>query len=449
MTLTSCQAALGRAHVFTLASIDRTDSPGGAKGGPAGRPAAHYFTVADGAREDVATADLFVDDSEWFMYSVEDISGEAFLTFLALPRAVREQCVNVEAFIDRGVRKLVAEGARVAVTSVASVEEALLGEKASDLKPSDCRICFVWNTGRCGSTLLHKATSALGAVSLSEPQWLDQLLCMDRALTSPGGSTQAPTDGDAAMRRALVACVAAEIRLARAQTAIAGWSKATFFAFNPKGMGTCNLAPAVVKALPHVKHIYMYRACHKVVESFAGLLLKGGISWRAWFVWKLYGVAAVPGPPMPHLPLGELSGTDVARLTGRWIREVSAWTQLKEARLSEVGPTDPIALAPNLRMDEFTSKDLAVRTRVVRATLVHLGALAADATDAELAPALEVFGTHSQAGSAMSGPKAQIVTPNDVSVIVRAVAIGMEPLASSGVVVQDGGKNVLLPDSLA
>ena len=38
------------------------------------------------------------------------------------------------------------------------------------------RVSFVWNTGRCGSTLLHKATTNLGAVSLSEPHWLDQLM---------------------------------------------------------------------------------------------------------------------------------------------------------------------------------------------------------------------------------------------------------------------------------
>ena len=38
-------------------------------------------------------------------------------------------------------------------------------------------LAVVWNTGRCGSTLLGKALLATGAASISEPHWCDQLTC--------------------------------------------------------------------------------------------------------------------------------------------------------------------------------------------------------------------------------------------------------------------------------
>ena len=44
--LSSCGAAHGRARVFTLSAVDRTDAPGGKAPGPPGRPAAHYLDVA-------------------------------------------------------------------------------------------------------------------------------------------------------------------------------------------------------------------------------------------------------------------------------------------------------------------------------------------------------------------------------------------------------------------
>ena len=40
-------------------------------------------------------------------------------------------------------------------------------------------LAIVWNTGRCGSTLLHKACAAVGAVSLSEPH------CEQTLVTAP------------------------------------------------------------------------------------------------------------------------------------------------------------------------------------------------------------------------------------------------------------------------
>lgn len=60
------------------------------------------------------------------MYSIEAITSDApFLVFLSLPRATREKLIYTEPFIDKSIRKLVADGSKVAIVSLASVEEAL------------------------------------------------------------------------------------------------------------------------------------------------------------------------------------------------------------------------------------------------------------------------------------------------------------------------------------
>ena len=133
---------------------------------------------------------------------------------------------------------------RVAVTSLASVEAALGGGDTLALR--DAKLAFIWNCGRCGSTLLHKALGAMpGTISLSEPFWLEQM-CFNMQLKSP--------DGQAACRRALLACVGAEVRLLRKQSTIAGWSAATTFAFNPKASGHDIVGPAAADALPNSRH---------------------------------------------------------------------------------------------------------------------------------------------------------------------------------------------------
>ena len=54
---------------------------------------------------------------------------------------------------------------------------------------------------------------------------------------------------------------------------------------------------------------------------------------------------------------------------------------------SSSAATDPMAKCISLRYDEFTSKDPVAKAKVVRATLVHLGALDAKLDDTALAPA--------------------------------------------------------------
>ena len=420
--LSSCGAPRGRARVFTLAAVDRTDSPGGATAGPPGRPAAHYLDVAEPA-VDIPVAELFAPGSDFVLYAVEDVGGESpYLVFAALPPAERAAVWRDEAFIDRGLRKHLALDTEVAVASLASVEDAVKAARRN-LASGAWRVSFVWNTGRCGSTLLHKATTNLGAVSLSEPHWLDQLMY------GHGGADPAK------LRRALAACVAAEATVARLQ---GGWRGATQFFLNPKA-GPHALVPEAAAAFPTSTHVYVYRACEQVVQSFAGLKFGGGIPAPLRLMWLL---GRGPLPTRPELK--GVSSWPVAFLATRWVESVAGWADLVAARRAAHGPGDPVGGALNVRFDEFTSEDLALRAAVLREVLAHVGLVAADADDGALAPALAAFEKHSQAGSAMSGPKAKVVQDADLPAIRACVAAG---LAATDVVVEGGGANVLLPRS--
>ena len=74
-----------------------------------------------------------------------------FLVFLELSAPRRASVWREEAFIDRGIRKRVERGVRVAVTSLASAEAALR-DPLAQLASGAWSLSFVWNTGRCGST---------------------------------------------------------------------------------------------------------------------------------------------------------------------------------------------------------------------------------------------------------------------------------------------------------
>mmetsp|Transcript_24622 Transcript_24622/g.75933 ORF Transcript_24622/g.75933 Transcript_24622/m.75933 type:complete len:467 (+) Transcript_24622:412-1812(+) len=427
--LSRCGAARGLARVFTLSALDRTDVPGGKAPGPPGRPASAYLEVDDATAADVVPiAELFAAGTDYVLYSVEGLADEEpFMVFATLPATRRASMWRDEAFIDRGIRKQLELGASIAVASLADVEKAL-AEERERLATGAWTVAFVWNTGRCGSTLLHKATTNLGAVSLSEPHWLDQLMY--------GKGVAAPV-----LRRALTACVAAEAAVARRQTEM-GWTDATSFILNPKAAmqwgGAHVLVTESAAAYPTSIHIYMYRSCEKVAQSFAGVKFVGGIPLPLRFAW-FFGKGPMPLPPRPEA-LRELSSSPVAWLVARWISNVAGWAELVAARRSEYGPDDPIGGALHVRFDELTSKDLAARKTVLRAILSHIQLLPQD--DDSLAPALAAWNQNSQAGSAMSGPKAKVVQDADLAVIRRCVREG---LASVDVAVEDDGKNVLLP----
>ena len=352
--------------------------------------------------------------------------------FLSLPPESRRALWQDEAFIDRGIRKLVEVGSQVAVASFETAREYAEEKALSHFASGDWQVSFVWNTGRCGSTLLHKAVSAMGTASFSEPHWLDQL--QFNKLAEPH------------LERSLRVCVALEALTARLQRDVSGWDVPCNFVFNPKA-GGLRVAEAAVRAFPMARHAFMYRACHKVVESFGGLVFSGGVPTVLSLAWRLLGTNAsyvLPGPPLrAGLPLDELSSYPVASLTSRWINNINDWIKTTARRSTSEGSADPLVSAMVLRMDEFTSKDLALREAVVRAALEHFRVLSADAEPAAVEPAMGAFAVHSQAGSKMSGPKAQIVSEQDVEVIKRCVVSALGEQA----IVQDGGANIVVPRS--
>ena len=431
--LSECRAPRGRATILTVDAVDRTDAPGGRHPSAApGRPAEHYLSATP--RSEVPFEELFAAGSPFVLYSVEQpASGAPFVVFLALPAEARAALWQEHAFIDRGMRKLVAVGAEAAVASLETAlefAESALGRFGS----GEWQLAFVWNTGRCGSTLMHKAVSAMGTASFSEPQWLDQLQF-------------APSLAEHHLARAVRACVALEALTARLQTAVPGWKEPTNFVFNPKA-GGMRLAEAATAAFPLARHAFMYRACHKVVASFAGLKFAGGVPLPLALAWWVLGTAAFKllglPPPHPELASSELSSAPVALLTSSWLSTVEDWIDTTARRAGAEGPDDPLAAAIVVRMDEFTSKDPALRTELVRAALVHFRVVGADAPDSALAAALDAFKVNSQAGSKMSGAKAKVVSDADVEVIKRGVVAALGTKAR----VVDGGGNIVLARSL-
>ena len=192
----------------------------------------------------------------------------------------------------------------------------------------------------------------------------------------------------------------------------------------------------------------MYRACHKVVASFGGLLFADGIPLPLTLLWQLLGATAFKlvhlPPPRPELAVSELSSIPVVMLASRWMNTIEEWIDITARRTLAKGADDPLATGIVVRMDEFTSDDLALRAEIVRAALVHFGVVGKNAPDSALGRALDIFKVNSQAGSRMSGPKAKIVSDTDIKVINRGVVAA---LGAKARVLDDGG-NIVLSRSL-
>merc|ERR1740121_2462115 len=74
-----------------------------------------------------------------------------------------------EPFEDRGITN-VATGTGFEV-DIGTVHEWALRQQIG----AGRKLAIIWNTGRCGSTLMHRALCAAGVASLSEPFWFEQL----------------------------------------------------------------------------------------------------------------------------------------------------------------------------------------------------------------------------------------------------------------------------------
>lgn len=204
--------------LLILHSFPQTDHPGGVKRGEPGAPVDSYIAYKDEGERPASFSEIVKEGSPYVLYGVEEEEGEAVLVFLKLKPATRRELYEKEPFIDRGLRKLVELGSTVAFCSL-STAEAQLAEASSNVEGGAWRLAFVWNCGRCGSTVMHRAMVAQGAVSLSEPHWLDQLL---RASPWVG-------KGPAELAQVVRVCCLVETLLARRQRSPPGWTKVELF----------------------------------------------------------------------------------------------------------------------------------------------------------------------------------------------------------------------------
>jgi len=163
-------------------------------------------------------------------------------------------------------------------------------------------VTWVWNTGRCGSTLVHRALAAAGQasakvggpllVSLSEPRWFDELsqrppqsLKVIGALASStsNAAVEATDVDEAVVFRAAHALEFAQARIRHTHqvpssssggdsTTTVVASPVLLFSINTKAFGIRALRTAA-RAFPaqEQRHMFVYRAASEVVDSFGSI----------------------------------------------------------------------------------------------------------------------------------------------------------------------------------
>lgn len=433
------RASSGKAALFNLASIDRTDHPAGLSYGAPGGPATNLLSCKD-TGDDVDLAVAFEAGSKFILYAVEELGSSCpYLIFLEMPTAeVKESLICEEAFIDRGARRVADLGCRVLVATLETAEE-LVKKAALDaaLAKGEWNLSVIWNTGRCGSTLMHKALLACGVGSFSEPQWLDQLCFTESAKVEPKILT-----------RAFKTCWLLDIHLLRK---LPSFQDTVMFSLNPKtSQWLTKVGIPISDAFPGLRHCFMYRACDKVVESFASLFKAIVPEERIAATdarWRQNGTSMLDKTLADNLkaPLNSgkvelqaLESFDTALRTLFWLNCLNAWRNMQ-------GLSAQFAEAPVVRMDEFVSKDLSKRHAVVGEVLLRLGVVE-NLRDEKIPLALEVFNENSQKNSAMGGAKKVCVSDQSRKIIFQCVS-EIAPLIP-GVKVEGEGSNVLLPGSV-
>lgn len=281
-----------------------------------------------------------------------------------------------EPFLDRGIRKLTTRRGFALPFDV-----ALTFAKEAPLLAS-AKFVFVWNTGRCGSTLMHRALWAAGACSLSEPWWFDQF-------TAPWGDDgfQWPDASEIFFMCHVLDC--------HKQLAV---KPSRVFVMNPKGFGF-RAFHAVDKAFPassfDVTHMQMYRSAIDVVESFGSIFFPDGDHPP-----RTLDVPTASTSLMKE-KIGDIDDSFIPRdnfskeMGFRWAEQYWQWANI-EAREDLRGKTRVVSFR------EFCKPaDDAARARLVAAVLAHVG-LAPEALDL----ALGSFKVNSQAGHKMAGSSA-------------------------------------------
>jgi hypothetical protein len=347
----------------------------------------------------LALDDLFVRQNT-FLYCLD--WGERVFVFVDVSS---RKDVLAEPFLDRGIRKW-AQGDAFVV----SFDSAIAYSKAIETTELVDSVTWIWNTGRCGSTLLHRIFANAGQVSrsplasISEPRWLDELANW----ASPGLKIDEGMASDI--------CLAAhvlEFSHLRSLAVMAGQEPPRLFSMNPKAFGH-KIIRLVERAFPKKvqNHVFNYRDAPLVIESFGSIFNAGETTWQYYLrrakASLLPGGQGVqpPGAPLPvfsSIAMKE-QGSSLAKtlahlashpvvpmLTLTWCDAVLTWLEFADGFYAEIEGSDrPISV----HMSELVSH--STREAVVTSLLADAGL---EPTPAVIQAALACFEEHSQKGS--------------------------------------------------
>jgi len=224
-----------------------------------------------------------------------------------------------------------------------------------------------------------------------------------------------------------------------------------------------------------IRHIFMYRSCAKVVESFGSIFSKEGPPPKP----KGGGPPPKPTPASEAMKQAAASGVAAsgtpkhplaARLTGGWMDCMLHWMELTgrvdgptmglsgvdSLRRYDATTAEPFAKGTDqleegshmtIRMEEYVTKDLDKRKSQVVEILKFVNFVDdADLLHArDVGAAMKAFETHSQAGSAMEKSSAvtgaKFLDPKAVGEV--EAYINLIPALKAV-----GGSNAVLPGSL-
>ena len=357
------------------------------------------FTVDEATAEAARVEDIMAMRSvALYCYHI-GADAETELWFLPVTDA---DALDAAPFLDRAVRALASVGERAFCFPLADVTAWV---DSTSARASALPLVVPWNTGRCGSTLVHRIFSAAGVVSLSEPFWLDQL-----AHAAAGAERALETAPTQAILRA---CVLIDCTLARRRR---GAAADAIVSLNPKSFAH-SLQRDVEAAFPQTRHLFLYRPCVEVVESFASIFYRNATLADPALTREAFRVAGFGPPPFraddfcadelraeTSAPLPLPRDSSAARMTATWIDGVVSWLRFA-ADL-------PAPRCAAMRMDCLVcAGELAQRVANVRALLEWSGALARPTEEEELA-------------AIMRGIDAFVAAPPEQSTLILRAALG-------------------------
>lgn len=371
----------GQVATYTVTSIERDE-----------RNMVHgkfAFTAVDtGVQNDMSFAKLLATDNT-VLYTY-DLEQNIFVFLTVTDKAALWR----EPFLDRGVRKLAAS--RAYICSIDTAQKYYDAHKSELPDSSRDTFLTIWNTGRCGSTLLARLTTATSAtVTLSEPDWCDQLIADQEVLEAMPER----------YHQIVHLLHVFDFHLARTLIPEQQAGKKVIYSLNPKG-SHFSLREPLAHVFPETKHVFMYRDMLKVVESFGSIFsamtLPFKIKKAIDFTFAGYGGA--PPRPKPKSAMRNLqdglkkpSKFLVQRLSFMWLDSMLSWMEWREINNGKCEHM-------TLRMDEFVTKDVEKRETVVRQVLRFAGI---DDDADTVKKAMAVFAVHSQAGTQMEKSSAR------------------------------------------